>query len=164
MNMERINIIYVDDQREVLTTIGKELEDFEEFFNLESCESADEAWELLEEIDINGDYTAVLISDHIMPGKRGVDFLTEVDQDFRFDSIKKILLTGMATHQDTIAAINNASIDRYLEKPWKAEELVKMVRELLTIFVLEVGIDFERFRTKLDQEVVIKEYRKGREY
>lgn len=158
--MEKINIIYVDDQREVLSTISKELAEFESLVNVEECESADEALEVLTEIDDNGDFPAVLISDHIMPGKSGIDFLCDINKDPRFASTKKILLTGMATHKDTITAINSASIDRYIEKPWKSEDLVGMVKELLTRYILEKGIEYEPIMKVLDQQVLFEILRK----
>ncbi len=64
-------------------------------------------------------YITVIVSDHVMPGKTGVELLTDVFHDSRFPNTKKILLTGQATHTDTINAIN-AGIDRYFEKPWQS--------------------------------------------
>ncbi len=62
---------------------------------------------------------ALIISDHVMPGKTGVELLTDVSKDGRFGFTRKVLLTGQATHTDTINAINSAGIDRYFEKPCK---------------------------------------------
>ncbi len=117
--MEKLTIVYVDDQREVLSTLSTDLEIFSEYVNLEECESAIEALEIIEEIDDEGDMLAIVISDHIMPEMSGVEFLSKVHQDTRFPLTKKILLTGQATHEDTINAINNAKIQRdtlYLRK------------------------------------------------
>ncbi|MEM1135360.1 MAG: response regulator [Bacteroidota bacterium] len=158
--MSHIYIICVDDQREVLTTVSKDLAIFEPQIKFEECESAMETMEVLDEIDSQGDYVAVIISDHVMPGKNGVELLTDIKKDLRFSKVKKILLTGLATHQDTITAINTAGIDRYLEKPWKAEELQKNVRELLTVFILDVGINYEKYLNILDQPTLLERLRK----
>ena len=159
--MEKLNIIYVDDQREVLSTIGKELEPFEDYFILEECESADETMELLDEVDLNGDFVAIIICDHIMPGKNGIELLTEINEDNRFEHTKKILLTGMATHKDTIMAINKAGIDHYLEKPWKSDELIAMVKELVTLYILEKGIDYNPYLKILDQKILYDKLHKS---
>ena len=135
--MEKINIIVVEDQREVLHAITKDLTTLEDFVSVEECESAPEAHELINALESQGDYVALIISDHVMPGKTGVDFLTEVHQDEKFKGTKKILLTGLATHADTINAINKAAIDRYVSKPWKSHELLNIVKELLTDFIFE---------------------------
>lgn len=154
--MDKLNIIYVDDQREVLSTISKDLQVFEKFVNLEECESADEALAVLNDIDDDSDYAAVIISDHIMPGKNGVEFLIEVNQDVRFIATKKMLLTGQATHQDTIEAINKANINNYIEKPWSADKLVGNVKVLLTEFVLKAGIDYQKYLPILDQQTLLE--------
>ena len=149
--MDKIYIIAVDDQREVLDAVSSDLSDFGEKFKLEECETAQEAEELLEEIYADGDHAALVISDHVMPEKSGVEFLKGIHQDERFNPSKKILLTGLATHEDTIEAINTANIDGYIEKPWKKEKLVHMVKELLTQYVMDQGIDYEDYMPFLDQ-------------
>jgi two-component system, chemotaxis family, chemotaxis protein CheY len=153
--MDKLNIIYVDDQREVLSTLSKDLEIFEKYVTVEECESAREAIDLINEIDAAGDYIAVIISDHIMPGISGVDFLTKITVDGRFDRTKKMLLTGQANHQDTIQAINHARIEKYIEKPWKSEELVEAVKILLTHFIIDAGIDYENYTPVLHQPTLL---------
>lgn len=157
--MQKPNIVCVDDQREVLATLKKDLEEFVELFKIEYCESAEEANELIEEIDENGDHLALLICDHIMPVSNGIDFLIEVDKDMRFTKTKKLLLTGLATHQDTIVAINNASIDFYVEKPWESKDLVGAVKHLITKYILSSGIEYKNYLSMLDQDLLYKELR-----
>ena len=150
--MEKLYIICIEDQREVLNTISEQLEAFEDYCVVEECESADEAHELVEEIDAKGDFIAVVISDHVMPGQSGVDFLIELNTDGRFNSTKKILLTGQATHIDTINAINQAGINNYVEKPWQEKDLTSKVSTLLTEFIVEQGINYEEFSPVLDKQ------------
>lgn len=157
--MEKIYIICVEDQPEVLNAVIKDLESFEDLFLVEGCESAIEAEELLEDIDADGDFVGLLICDHVMPDKTGVDFLIEVNDDDRFLHTKKLLLTGLATHEDTINAINNAAIDRFIEKPWQPEMLNKYVRILLTQFVLEQGLNYEKYMTHLDKQTLFEKLR-----
>jgi len=154
--MENIYIICIEDQREVLNTIASDLSIFEDKFVIETCESAGEAEEVLEEIDAEGDYAGVLVSDHVMPGKSGVDFLIEVNHDHRFKLTKKLLLTGLATHEDTINAINNADIDRFIEKPWDSDRLIQYVKILLTEFIFDKGINYKNYIDLLDQPTVYK--------
>jgi len=148
--MEKIYIICVDDEREVLQAVSRDLNCFDSLFHIEECESAEECLELLEEIDAEQDHVAVIISDHVMPGKSGVELLSEVANDERFLGTRKLLLTGLATQGDTIAAINHGKIDNFLEKVWDVDELVQTVRELLTVFIIEKGIDYEDYIDSLD--------------
>lgn len=148
--MEKINIICVDDEREVLDSVVRDLGYFSELFNIEECESASECLALLDELDANQEYVALLISDHVMPDKSGVQLLSEVEIDYRFLGTKKLLLTGLATQADTIKAINDAQIDNFLEKVWDPKELLQMVKELLTEYIVERGIDYQDYIEKLD--------------
>lgn len=158
--MQKLTIVCVDDQREVLAAMEKDLAPLTEHCTLEICESADEAEELLDELDAEAKPVAVLICDHVMPGKNGVDFLIEVNRDPRFKHTRKLLLTGMATHQDTIVAINKAQIDRYVEKPWQGEQLLGVVKTLLTQFVLNAGLDYQTYLPVLDQETLYEGIRR----
>lgn len=157
--MGKPNIVCVDDQREVLATLKKDLEEFTSFFKIEYCESAEEANELIDEIDAEGNYLALLICDHIMPVSNGIDFLIDVDKDLRFSKTRKLLLTGLATHQDTIIAINNANIDYYVEKPWESDVLIDAVKNLITRFILDSGIEYKEYLPILDQELLYIELR-----
>ncbi len=153
--MEKLNIICVDDQREVLSAVLQDLEQLNSWLNIEDCESAAEALDLMDELDANGEFVALVISDHVMPEKTGVELLTEISRDSRFIYTKKVLLTGQATHTDTINAINSAGINRYFEKPWGTSELVECVRTLVTEFIFDKGLDYSEWQSNLDQTVVL---------
>lgn len=148
--MEKIYIICVDDEREVLQAVSHDLQCFNSVFQIEECESAEECLELLEEIDAEQEFVGLIISDHVMPGKSGIELLGEIERDERFIGTKKVLLTGLATQADTIRAINNSKLDNYFEKVWNVEELVNTVRELLTVFVVEKGLNYEDYIDSLD--------------
>lgn len=158
--MAKPNIVCVDDQRDILATLKKELQLFREYVQLYYCESADEAGKIIDEIDAAGEHVAVIVCDHVMPGKSGVEFLSEINNDMRFPKTKKLLLTGLATHEDTIEAINKAKIDRYIGKPWETHDLVNKIRVLLTEYILEEGLEYNDYLPVLDQETLYARLRK----
>ncbi len=158
--MEKLNIICIDDHREVLAALRKDLTIFEEHCNIEECESADEAAELFNELYDGSKNISLVICDHVMPKKNGIDFLIEVNQDSRFRSIRKIVLTGLATHQDTIIAINKAGINKWIEKPWYTNELQDMIKTLLTEYILEKEIPYEPFADILDKDLLYQDLSK----
>ncbi len=149
--METINVICVDDQKDVLDAVLRDLRPLENFFRIESAESAADCRELMNEIDERGENVGLVISDHVMPGEPGVNLLGWISETSRFWKTKKVLLTGLANQADTIQAINEAHIDRYFEKPWKGEELLEVAKKLLTAYILERGIAYEEFMPVLDQ-------------
>ncbi len=148
--MDYFNIICIDDEREVLDAIVQDLSIFDELFNIEECQSADECLTLLDELSAKDSPVALIISDHVMPGKSGIDLLIEIQKDNRFAGTKKILLTGLATQKDTINAINHAKLDNYLEKVWDKQKLVQMVKELLTEYIIEKGFDYSDYNNIID--------------
>lgn len=129
--MSKPVILCVDDQQEVLSAVHREISVFESDYEIIDCESAPEAEEVINEINVADRNIALIICDHIMPGENGIDFLARLNKDDRFKNIRRIILTGLASHQDTIKAINEAKIDYYLEKPWNSDELVSIVQKLL---------------------------------
>jgi len=152
--MSKPNIICVDDQREVLAVIRRDLGTFSPAFNIVDCESASETEEVINDLERNNEQIAVIICDHIMPGENGIDFLIRLNKNKLIKNTKRILLTGLATHEDTIRAINEAQIDIYMDKPWESEKLVNTVKILLTKYFLASGKDYSEFMPYLDQEAL----------
>jgi len=157
--MNKPNIVCVDDQQDILAALKKDLLPLAPFFSILLCESALEAGEVMEEIHEQGEHLALVICDHVMPGKTGIDFLIEINEDQRFPGIKKILLTGLATHQDSIIAINRAGIDHYTEKPWDPGEFLHTAQVLLTQYLIHSGMAYQPFLAILDPPTLYKELR-----
>lgn len=157
--MNKLYIICIDDQPEVLNALEQDLSQFDKQINVEVCESGAEALELLEDIDQAGDFAAIIISDQVMPEMTGVQLLSSITKDSRFYDTQKILLTGLATHQDTIDAINSGGIQHYIEKPWKKEALITIIKTALTHYVITKGIDYQSIIDILDQETLYQSLR-----
>ena len=157
--MKKPYIICVEDQREVLSTLIKDLETFSKGFNIEGCECAREARELLDTLDASGETVLLIICDHIMPSELGVDLLIALTQDAKYQHLSKILLTGQATHIDTIKAINEANIGNYIAKPWTKTFLINTVKTQLTLALLATGEDHTPWLTWLDQAILYNHLR-----
>ncbi|MDD0810972.1 response regulator [Curvibacter sp. RS43] len=69
----------------------------------------------------------VVVSDMRMPGMDGAQLLAQVRE--KWPGTARILLTGYADIDATIAAINNGQIYRYIHKPWDEHELRLTVRQ-----------------------------------
>ncbi len=157
--METINIICVDDQPEVLDSVLRDLRPLSPLIRLEEASGTEDCLRLLEQIDEDGGHVAVLITDQVMPGNTGTDLLAKVTGDARFSHTRKILLTGQATHADTINAINEGRLDNYVEKPWEPEKLLNMVKRLLTLYIMEAGIDYKPYMSILDNATLFSKLR-----
>jgi CheY-like chemotaxis protein len=152
--MNKYLILCVDDEREVLDSVVQDLADFEDDFIIEGAESVAEAREVLEECAEDDIKLALILCDHIMPKETGISFLIELNGDEQTKPAKKLLLTGQADLEDTIQAVNNASLDFYIAKPWQGDALRASVTAQLTNFMIENESDLMPWGRILDTEKI----------
>jgi response regulator RpfG family c-di-GMP phosphodiesterase len=76
---------------------------------------------------VRREQVAVVVSDNLMPGMRGVELLSRV-RDLSPDTVR-VLLTGYADLPTAIDAINRGEVFRFHVKPWVDEEIVHTVEE-----------------------------------
>lgn len=150
--MSDIYIICVEDEPQVLDVVIRDLAKLEDIFPIEVAHSADEARELIKEIKEEGNEIGLAICDHIMPGDKGVDLMIEMQKDPFTESTRKVLLTGQAGLEETIEAVNNAKLNRYIAKPWKPEQILEVAVDELTTFVIEQQKELLPYMAVLDQE------------
>ena len=96
-----LTILSLEDEADVRQALERDLEDFEGRVRLELAEDVEDAWSVIEEITDDGDELALVLSDHRLPGKSGVDFLVELTANPRFASTRTVLVTGQADQSDT---------------------------------------------------------------
>ena len=135
--MNKYLILCVDDEREVLDSVINDLRALEEYFVIEAAESVDEAKEVLADNIADHIPLALILCDHIMPGETGIDFLIELKHQEESCNARKVLLTGQAGLEETVQAVNNASLDYYIAKPWNGDQLKQIVIDQLTTYVID---------------------------
>ena len=101
-----LTILSLEDEADVRDALERDLEEFWDKIRLEVAEDVDDAWAVIDEIVEDGDELALVLSDHRLPGKSGVDFLVELMKDERFGATRTVLVTGQADQSDTIRALN----------------------------------------------------------
>jgi two-component system, cell cycle response regulator len=130
------HILCVDDEEGILTALRQQLgARFGNECEIELAQSANDALELCDELEKDGETLAVVIADQIMPGMKGVELLEEIHR--RSPLTTKILLTGQAGLDAVIAAINRAGLNHYIPKPWEEPDLRLAVENLLRQFRLD---------------------------
>ncbi len=153
--MTKYLILCVDDEREVLDSVLQDLSPFEEHFILEGAESVTEAKQVIEDMADEDIKLALILCDHIMPEQTGISFLIELSQKAETRRARKVLLTGQAGLEDTVEAINHDSLDYYIAKPWKGDELRQAITAQLTSFMIENDNDLLSWTTVLDSEAIL---------
>ncbi len=150
--MEKIYLLCVDDEADVLRAVTRDLAELEDGFPIETAESAADAERMISGILENGHRLGLVFCDHVMPGKNGVEFLIELRDRPGMEKTRKVLFTGQAGHEDTVDAINRAGITHYVSKPWKKEALLEVARKELTEYVMECKLDPLAYMKYLDTQ------------
>ncbi|MBF0573165.1 MAG: diguanylate cyclase [Desulfamplus sp.] len=126
-------ILFVDDENTVLNSLRTLLHQrFEGKIMIEIAESGEEALEIIDEIIDDGLELQALVADYIMPGMKGDELLVNVHE--RFPEVRKILLTGQSDLAGVKRAINDASLYRFIEKPWRDDDLLLTVQSALQAY------------------------------
>ena len=115
---EHPRILCVDDEPNVLDALERNLG---ESFDVTVAESGAEA---LARMEKDAPFSVVM-SDMRMPSMDGAMFLARA-KELAPDTVR-VLLTGQADVASAVAAVNEGSIFRFLEKPCAADELVRVL-------------------------------------
>jgi CheY-like chemotaxis protein len=125
--MSKPVILCVDDEVVVLNSLKIQLKkEFGDAYLYEVAENADEALEIIEEIKGEDNDILVIVSDWLMPGIKGDEFLIRVHQ--KYPRIVKVMLTGQADELAIKRVKEQANLHRCLYKPWNGEELVETIK------------------------------------
>ncbi len=115
-------VLCVDDEPNILSSLRRLFRP--QGYRMLTAESAIDALALLER-----EHVDVVISDMRMPQMDGAQFLAHVRE--RWPDAVRLLLTGYADMERTVAAINSGEILRYLSKPWNDVDVMLTVRQAL---------------------------------
>jgi len=113
-------VLFVDDEQNVLDGIQRSLR---KHIMIQTASSGADGLRLLREA---GPF-ALVVSDMRMPTMNGAQFLTKVREQ-EPDTVRMIL-SGQADLEATIAAVNDGHIYRFLSKPCPAEKLLAAVED-----------------------------------
>ena len=131
-------VLIVDDEENVRNALRRALR--KEGYTLYFADGPHAGLEILREVAVD-----LVISDHMMPGMSGIDFLTLVRD--RWPDVMRLMITGHADLETAIKAINHGEIYRFLTKPWDDVELK------VTLFLAFERQDLERQNRRLLTQV-----------
>jgi two-component system, probable response regulator PhcQ len=121
-------ILIVDDEPHVISALMRGLDD--EPFRVTGAAGGKEALQLMA-----GHRFKAVISDEKMPGMDGAEFLALV-KELHPETVR-IMLTGHASIEATMRAVNSGEIYRFFIKPWNDTELKLAIRSALEKYDLE---------------------------
>lgn len=126
MEDKNINVLYIDDEPNNITSFKAA---FRRIFNIFTAESAEEGRIILETEPIH-----VILSDQRMPKITGIEFFQSI-LDTHPEPIR-ILITGYTDITAVIDAINVGQVYKYLSKPWNEEEVKNTILKSFEVMEL----------------------------
>lgn len=122
-----MNVLVVDDEEKICELIKIFLESAFPFHSVVAAPNAAQAMQKFanQEFDL-------LIIDHVMPGKAGVEFIEQLRNSVRYNKIKVILISGYLQQEDVLQAIQ-LGIRHIVVKPFTRQQLINQVGDILKI-------------------------------
>lgn len=128
--MKKGAIVCVDDEPIILLALVQELKrTFGPELEYRQAMNADVALETIEELEAEGTRVVLIISDWLMPGMKGDEFLRIVNQ--RYPDIQNIMITGNANAEDIQEFKKLKSLVAIFNKPWNRVHLADTIRGVL---------------------------------
>jgi DNA-binding NtrC family response regulator len=146
---QQYSILLVDDDAFILEVLRIQLERvLPENIIIERASSGFEGLELVKELCNSKDQPlALIISDYLMPGLLGSDFLIQA-HDICPRS-KKMMLTGQAEVDNVLKVLHHLELFRYVGKPWEPDYLNQSVLKAVSQFQEEFEIRAELQKLKV---------------
>lgn len=126
MTSPRPTVLLVDDEPHSLSAMRMALEDE---FDCIIAADAEAAIAKMEE-----EWVQVVICDQRMPGRTGVELLTDLRD--RWSDTVRIIITGYTDPSAMAQAINDAGIHQFVTKPWHPDQLLMAARNGTRLFQL----------------------------
>jgi response regulator RpfG family c-di-GMP phosphodiesterase len=126
--MKESTVLIVDDAKEVLSALKRELKDVP--FQLLLAGSSEEALKLLEKKSCK-----VIISDVKMSKMDGFELLEKVHS--KYPDMIRMVLSGHSDVKLILDIVNKKGIDRYLTKPWNIDTLKLSIESGLKLYDLK---------------------------
>lgn len=121
-------LLLVDDEEQILRSLRRLFLD--EDYEILTATSGEAGLEILKNNDV-----AVIVSDQMMPGMTGAEFLEKVYAIT--PHTMRMVLSGYAEIDAAIDAINRGGAFRYISKPWNDADLLLSVRDAFERYNLQ---------------------------
>ena len=113
-------ILLVDDEENILNALNRVLR--REGFRIVTATSGNQAL-----LTMDKEKITLILSDCRMPGMDGIALLAEVRK--RTPDTIRMMLTGYADMETSMAAINRGEVYRFITKPWNDDELKLIIKD-----------------------------------
>lgn len=127
---KKYSVLFVDDEKRILTALRSI---FRREYDVYIATSGQEALDILAHQTIN-----VIVSDQRMPNMLGNELLAKVHK--LYPNTMRLLLTGFMDKEAIIKTINEGEIYRFINKPWRNDEIHSTIAEAALASEFEINI------------------------
>jgi len=120
-------LLFLDDEENVLKSLKRLFQDKE--YEIYTANNGLEGSKLLEELEFS-----LILSDYRMPELNGMEFLKFVKE--KSPNTIRMILTGFPDVEVAISAINEGEVYKFIEKPWKDEDLKVQIKRAIEYYEL----------------------------
>lgn len=152
LGRKTMKVMVVEDEKDIREILRNLLED--EGFQVVALESGINIID-----DLNRNVPDLVLLDHILPGKTGVEVVREIRGHEKFARLPIIMVTGLSGEDDKVTALDHGA-DDYVTKPFYPKELAARIKALARRTEIEpkqsrltrdrLTIDFAAHRVLLD--------------
>jgi CheY-like chemotaxis protein len=137
---QMFSILLVDDDAFILEVLRIQLERvLPPHIVVERASSGEEGLELVKELSDNSSAPlALIVSDYLMPGILGSDFLIKA-HDIN-PRAKKMMLTGQAEVENVLKVLHHMELFRYVGKPWEPQHMNEAVLKAVEQFIEDYSL------------------------
>lgn len=120
-------ILCVDDEKLILIALIQELKNsFGTDYVYEKATDAYQAYKIIDDLVRDGIKIILIISDWLMPGIKGDEFLETVRS--RHPGIQAVMITGQADSAVIERLLSTGCVTAVIEKPWDPQRLIEVVK------------------------------------
>lgn len=123
------DVLYVDDEAENLIVFQAS---FDEYFNVVTADSAQEALRLLERQAF-----PVVVADQRMPRMSGAELFEAMRH--KYPHTKRVMLTGYADSKAMLDAINQGQVFYFIKKPWEQDQVFSTLIRAIEAYDMSIS-------------------------
>lgn len=131
-HLKDVNILILDDEEKICELIKVFLGTMGQFNSIVVANNTLQALQKFQNQRFD-----LLILDHVLPGKLGIEFADTLRKSVKFHNLKILLISGFLQQEDVLRSVD-LGIKDILVKPFSRQQLVGKVAEMLELNQIKI--------------------------
>jgi len=154
--MNKYAILCIDEDPLVLHQLQRDLKSLDSHFTIQSALSAGEARARIARMQQGGQQLALVLCEQLLPDGSGIELLIELNRSTFTRDTRKLLVTELEDAGSIIDAVNHGRLEYFFKKPWESRQLLSVVSDQLTTYLMAREEDLLPYAAVLDQQRIVK--------